>query len=278
MLKDQPPYQPYNWIRHLPIRGKPRLTTVVTFRYKDGILMATDRQGTTPDERSEPLSKLARIGDRILLGCAGASPYIADFRERLAGSSENKGDRSYKEILRSVITSYTSRVIMDAQQAGIDYRGYLMPRDSIIHGIMSAYDELDGSFHIFEFVTPHPPEDVSDASHAVIGSGAASASMILRGMDFLMNYSDKNPVKWTDFGIATAHLLGHFIVSTVAYVDIYTGIGSEVSVLTKDGSSAQPYTKFVLQGRHALDMVMPYLKEDIGGAKLKELLTLLGLS
>lgn len=206
--------------------------------------MIADRQGTTLDERSEPLTKLSSIGDNVLFGAAGSSNYIQDFKECLTKNLVNRGDIAYKEVLRKTITEYSSRVIREGRQMELDFGIYLMPRDSMIRGIVSAYDDDNGVFHIFDFITPHLPEDVTLTGHAIVGSGDAPASTLFRVADSIMEYlhaPDNKTLEWKHLSIETVERFGWWVMQTVAGQDIYTGVGVDRMVLTKKGIAEEPW-------------------------------------
>lgn len=237
MNRGDPPPAPYI-PRLTPLKGKPaRLTTIIALRYGNGIIMVGDVQGTI-GRRSEPTSKLSVIGDNMVIGCAGSSPYIADFKEVLAAKAKRGGNP--KEILRRAIVGYSTRVISEGRDMGLDFGKYPMPEESMLQGILSAYDKRHKSYHILEFQTPDIPEDITASGRAIVGSGTEAGLMLFRitewGMFVLKQATGRNAT-WQDMSEKLATMFADNLVLTLSYHDIYTGLGTNVRRIDSRGVS-----------------------------------------
>jgi len=203
--------------------------------------MAADRQGTTDGDRAEPTNKLYQFGEEVLVGCSGLSNYIQDFEDHLDPLLDESREENPKALLRKAIKAYSKDVISEAREMGVDFQGYPMPRASIIRGIMASYDDEKNWFSMFDFITPHPAEDVSLVGHAAVGSGSDSASTLFSLADFLLGSiyrsvgKNSRELDRTDLSPTTVERFAYLVIPLIAEQDIYTGLGLDVRVLDRDG-------------------------------------------
>jgi 20S proteasome alpha/beta subunit len=149
---EKPTPKPYEQFRRQREGGE-RMTIAMAFKCKDGLVMASDLQGTTIDGRTEPTQKIFAIE---------GIP-----RALVAFSAEN--DLWVKRFVEAHLTprKKTTDPVRRIEAAHKSYLSYFqnqfprhIPRETSFSGIYGFYNLQQKTARIFTFTDQNPPTEV----------------------------------------------------------------------------------------------------------------------
>lgn len=219
------------------------MTTIISIRCKDGIVVGADTQATeaTTWEYSIKVKEIDRFS---LVAFAGTANYVELFAKYLLKSVSKRGSSDYYDAINSAIESCS--VDIGKRIKRVELSAQLIP--SCYPEAVFANNGLSlNSYRLFEVKTPHPCSEPEYPYRVTVGSGGRTAVAFLKNIENLMM---KFGLNWNLISTNLASQLCWLLLNRVELVDP----GSSGAIVYKiDGSGTHQLTGRDVWGEQELE-------------------------
>lgn len=226
------------------------MTTVLAIKSKDGIILASDSQGTSSKIKTS-VKKIFKINDRVGIGTSGDSSQIELFVDEIKQNFQNEIELESE--FKAQMYSFMVNLHRLYNYNHSFLCGYTGVRLFFTPFSVAAVIPRNGDSCIYRmgFGTTGKNNEVSPYLYRVnhdyvsIGSGSSYARLVLAQQDRLYSAINK---KLSDLSIE--HIIGisAYVINEVKQLDLETGGKIQIAIVNRDGykelSSAEQFKHY----------------------------------
>ena len=213
------------------------MTTVISVKAKDGIILASDSQGTSVKVKTT-IKKVFKISSCIGIGASGDNSQIELFVDELKRHLENgtELESEFRNQMYSVILNL-HRIHNHNHSLSCGYAGARLFFSPLS---IAAAKPKDGDSYLYRmgFGTMGKNKEISPYLYKVnrdyvsIGSGSNYARLVLKQQDRL--YASINK-KLSDLTTENNAGIASYVINEVKQLDLETGGKTQIAVVNQDG-------------------------------------------
>jgi 20S proteasome alpha/beta subunit len=201
------------------------MTTVVAIKSSEGIILASDSQGTYNTMKDLEISKIFHINDSIGVGAAGDIGHIRVLIDELKQQLETRKFKTELE-LRHTIDDILCRLfrkynVERSERLGFSETFLLFSPSAILGAKLD-----DGTFVIYKL--RFPPWVFPVEEYEAIGSGELYAKLLLRQQMRVIPYGSSGTLDYNAW-------IGMLTINEIKTFDTKTGGNTQVAKIDKDG-------------------------------------------
>ncbi len=213
------------------------MTTVISIKAKDGIILASDSQGTSAKVKTS-IKKVFKINSCMGIGASGDNSQIELFVDELKQHLQNETESE------SEFKNQMSNIMLNLHRKH-NYNhsllcGYAGARLFFSPLSIAAAKPRNGEYHIYRvgFGTTGKNNEVSPYLYKVnrdyvsIGSGSNYARLVLKQQDRIYTAVSK---KLSDLPIENNVGIASYAINEVKQLDLETGGKTQIAVINHDG-------------------------------------------
>lgn len=245
------------------------MTTVIAIKAKDGIILASDSQGTSVKVKTS-IKKVFKINGCIGIGASGDSSQIELFVDELKQHLQNEIE------LESEFRNQMSNVVLNLHRIYNHNHsllcGYAGARLFFSPLSIAAAKPKNGDSYLYRvgFGTMGKNNEVSPYLYKVnrdyvsIGSGSNYARLVLKQQDRIYAAINKNlsdlPTE-NNVGIAS------YVINEVKQLDLETGGETQIAVINHDGYRELSYDDQIKCHQTMIDNLFSSLQENFSNSE-----------
>ena len=213
------------------------MTTVLAIKSKDGIILASDSQGTASKIKTT-IKKLYKINNQVGIGASGDSSQIELYVDELKQNFQNEIESESE--FRTQMYSFMVNLHRLHNYNHSFLCGYPAAHLFFTPFSLSAVVPRNGNFFVYRMgfgakgknneVTPYIYKVNDD--YVSIGSGSPYARLILKQQDRFYSAINK---KVSDLSVEHNVGIALYIISEVKQLDLETGGKVQIAIVKKDG-------------------------------------------
>ena len=213
------------------------MTTVLAIMSKDGIILASDTQGTSSKIKTT-IKKVFKINNQVGIGASGDSSQIELFVDELRQNFQNEIELESE--FRTQMYSFMVNLHRLHNYNHSFLCGYREARMFFTPFSLAALVPRNGNFSIYRmgFGTTGKNNEVAPYTYKVnddyisIGSGSPYARLVLRQQDRFYSAINK---KLSDLSVEHNVGIASYVISEVKQLDLETGGKVQIAIVNKDG-------------------------------------------
>jgi hypothetical protein len=188
------------------------LTTIISIRCKDGIVVGADTQATeaTTWEYSIKVKEIDRFS---LMAFAGTANYVELFAKYVRKSVSKRGTSDYYDAINSAIESYSVDIGKRIKRVELSPE---LISSCYPEAAFATNDLSSNNYRLFEVKTPHPCSEPEYPFRVTVGSGGRTAVAFLKNIENLMM---KFGLNWNLVSTNLASQLCWLLLNRVELVD-----------------------------------------------------------
>jgi 20S proteasome alpha/beta subunit len=213
------------------------MTTVLSIKSKDGIILASDSQGTSSKIKT-PIKKIFKINTHVGIGASGDSSQIELFVDELKQSFQNeiKLESEFKMQMYGFMVNlhrfynYNHSFLCGYTGARLFFTPLSIAAVILRNGDSCIYRMGFGTIGKNNEVSPYMYKVNHD--YASIGSGSSYARLVLTQQDRLYSVINK---KLSDLTVEHNAGVAAYVINEVKQLDLETGGKIQIAIINRDG-------------------------------------------